>query len=161
MEDIPHQSPERQPSEEDLEALRRAIARVGIGAARETLELVATELTENNSTGECLPVVGVPDVYQGRSSSPVDLDDEGELDNFDTSQESERDFEMPKTTIKTGSFDMRENRQSNRVALSGDFSRAKVRNGEADRLATIAARRNRRRKSESARAILKSEPATA
>lgn len=38
MEDIPHQSPERQPSEEDLEALRRAIARVGIQTALEVVK---------------------------------------------------------------------------------------------------------------------------
>ena len=74
MENI-SQSTERQPNEEDIKALQRAIARVGIVAARETLELVAAELTEGSPIGE---------------SSPMNGGDE--LDDFDTSQELEKDF---------------------------------------------------------------------
>lgn len=95
MEDIPQQSPERQPSEEDLEALKRAIARVGVIAARETLEPVAMDRTTEGRTRETTPTEGItPDFNQDRSSSFADLNGRDESDNFDTSQKPERDFEM-------------------------------------------------------------------
>lgn len=54
MEDIPHQSPEQQPSEEDLEALKRAIGRVGIGVAQETIASLSQIGVQTNLTPQAM-----------------------------------------------------------------------------------------------------------
>lgn len=111
MEDIPRQSPEQQPIEEDLEALRRAIARVGIDTARSML-----------STAEELPVEDQPPIYRDRVCSEcrrIDLRTVP-IENIDRSREFDMGAQIQK---ECRTEDIGLDIQAGRLAVSSEYGK--------------------------------------